>query len=243
MPDKDMFEGLDRAPILHALRMHVDLDADVSDALAALYAREGARVAELLRETRVLAGQLDPSKDGIGSRLDLERWLATILRGPHDRTWFDARIRCGREGWADMRPLAATLLIARVRDGLIEISSANGDQPGAAGHRVTNALGRLFDLEMAIVILDVEFGAIVVLDRDGADPIRSASREAAVAVGNMLAVIETSAQLIRRYFDLTTPRRADIERHLQRIAKQIDGARTEVRQLLEAAMAARSLMH
>lgn len=237
-----MFEGLDR-PILQALRLHVELEADVSDALTALHARESSKLGELLHEARVLASQLDPSRAGIESRLDLETWLRTVLRGPHDHAWFDTRVQSGRRGWADMPPLPSALLIARVRHRLTEMAGALGGPNVTASRRVADAVGRLFDLEVAIVVLNLDTRPIADSKREETRFVGVAAREAALAVGSALAVIETSAYLIGRYSDLSAPRYSDVERHLIRIAKQVESAKKQLRQLLEAVKGVRPLGH
>jgi hypothetical protein len=238
-----MFDRLDRRPILHALRTHVALDNDVSDALTALHARKVAGLGELLTEARALADELDPSQGGAGSGLDLETWLRTMLHGPHNGVWFDTRVESGRQGWADMPPLASAVVIARLRHRVTEMAAVWHDPTGATADRVAAALGRLFDLEMAIIIVEVDLAPVLVASRDETDAIRSAQREAIFAIGNALAVIETSAYLIGRYSDRDSPSRADIDRHLDRIAKQVVRTKREVGQLLKAAVGGRPLVH
>ncbi|HVZ73482.1 MAG TPA: hypothetical protein VHJ20_13970 [Polyangia bacterium] len=232
-----MFEG---THVLDILRLHVALDADVSAALTSLHDRAKVDLATLLREARVLAAQLVQSQDGVESSLDLERWVGTLLRGPHDRTWFDARIECGRQGWAGMPPLESAILIARVRHRLTEMAKAFAT-PGTPA-RVTEGLGRLFDLEMAILVLAPEPGAPRSGGPGGTDVTWFTARRASLAVGKTLAVIETSAYLIGRYQNAAAPRYADIERHLLRINEQVGSARKELRHLVEAAFPA-SLVH
>ena len=238
-----MLDQVDRHPILDALRTHVALDAEVSDALTALHAREGAGLGEVLSEARALATQLDPSGGSARSRLDLETWLRTILRGPHDSAWFDTRVECGRQGWTGVPPLASAVVIARLRHRLTEVAVAWHEPTDGMAARVAHALGRLFDLEMAIIILDIDTGGTALANRDEVDSLRPTQRDAALAIGNALAVIETSAYLIGRYSDAGAPRRSDVERHLDRIAKHVVRAKQEIAQLLHLMKGPGSLVH
>lgn len=238
-----MLEPADRNPILNALRTHVALDAEVSDALTALHAREGAGLAELSSEVCELAERMDPSKEGRGSSLELGPWLGAILRGPHDSKWFDARLESGRQGWVDVPPLSSAVLIARARHRLTEMARASHEPTGGMGDRLANALGRLFDLEMAIIILDIEVGATALGKRGEDGPLRSTQREAVFAIGGALAVIETSAYLIGRYCSQDSPRLSDIERHVDRITRQVLRTKTELGQLFQGVTDVDPLRH
>ena len=238
-----MLERVDQKPILHALRSHVALEEDVSVALTALHSREGTGLADLMNEARDLVRQLTPPTAGSGTRLDLESWLRTMLRGPHDGAWFDTRVECGRQGWTEIPPLASAVLMARLRHRLTEMAIACHSPTEGMGGRVANALGRLFDLEMAIIILDVDVGASVATGDREIGSARSAEREAVLAMGNALAVIDTSVYLIGRYFGQASPPRSDIERHLDRIAEHVLRAKKELGQFLRALGGIGPLMH
>lgn len=216
--------------MLSALRSHVSLDSDVSDALTALHAREGARLAVVLKEAREFAGELDSSQERPGSKLDLDAWLGRVLRGPHDGTWFSVRLRSGRDTWGDVPPLASAVLISRVRQQLTEIA-ATCDDVGTTAPRIMSALGRLFDLEMAIIILDLGAGGA---DDVGPTYAPSVPQEATLAIGNALAVIETSAYLIGRYCAQGSPPTADVERHVERILRQVERTKIALGQLAKA---------
>lgn len=232
----------DRRPLLSALRAHVALDRDVSEALTALYVREPDGLAALLDEVRNFARELRASPAEMGSRWNLEGWLGTLLRGPHDGAWFDTRVECGRQEWADIPPLASAVLLGRVRHGLTEMAAWGAGTSGMEG-RIANALGRIFDLEMAIIVVDgVQTGGGARSDGDDAQSLAE-QRGAVLAIGNALAVIETSAYLIGRYSDPATGRASDIERHLERINDQVRRAQKALLRVLEVAAAPSRFVH
>jgi hypothetical protein len=222
--------------VLEGLRDYVALDADVSDALTAFHEREGESVSAVLSEGRDLANRLEPRDQAAHpSQRDLENWLGSVLRGPHGGRWFDERVRSPLRGWSDLPTEVSVLVVGRMRQRLTEIATATSTKLDDARERITDALARLFDLELALTgfELDVTIGAKATMIE--VDPLRALVAEASPNMRNALGVIETSAYLVRRYSELVNPGHPQIEHHLARISKQVQRTHQEIGRIVEAA--------
>lgn len=225
-----------QAPLLGALRTHVSLDTGVSDALTALHRREGESLSAILSEARDLAGLLEPRDlGGHRSQLYLESWLGAVLCGPHDGSWFDERLRSPFRGWSDLPMVVSALVVGRVRQRVTAIATATSTKLDDASERITDALARLFDLELALTHFDVDVTSDAKATIADVDPLRALVGEASLNIRNALGVIETSAYLVRRYGERVGPGHPKIERHLGRISKHVERAHQEIARLVEAA--------
>lgn len=233
----------DRQPLLVAMRNHVALDPDVSDALDGLEETERESLSVVLDEARDLAARLAPRGDGERqSRLDLESWLAAVLRGPHDRRWFDERVRSGMRGWSNLPPVVCVLVIGRVRQRLTEIATMRPAKLEPRRERIADALARLFDLEVVLVHFDRDRTKRSASTTSPLDPLHSIPNETSARILNALGVIETSAYLVRRYSAEASPGNANIERHLDRISKHVQRTNLEIVRLVGTAHLRSQLM-
>lgn len=231
-----MIGELEHQAVLDALRNHVALAADVSDALTVLQDRERKSLSVALSEARDLAGRLQPREDGEHqSQQDLENWLGAVLRGPHDGKWFDERVRSRLRGWAHLPAVTNALIIGRVRLRLTEIATLTSAKLNQGGERITDALARLFDLELVLVHFDLEVTNATTATFTEVDPLRSLTAEASLNIRDAIHVIDTSAYLVRHYCEQFVDGNTNIDRHLNRISKHAERANLEVGRLLDAA--------
>ncbi len=231
-----MFGAPNLQPVLETLRTHVALDSDVSEAITNLCGRAGESLSNLLSEANDLATRLEP--EDVGQRRSqgyLETWLEAVLRGPHDDRWFDERLRSRHRGWTDLPPATSAVVIGRLRHRLTEIAAEGTASWDSLGARVATSLGRLFDLELALTLGELDdklFKSAAAVDFDPILPIVEAAN---LAVGNALGVIETSAFLIRRYSSRIAPGHDGIERHLDRISKHVQQTKVEMGRIVAVA--------
>lgn len=222
----------DQPPVLEALRSHVALASDVSEAIDMLGERETESLSAVLDEAHDLVGRLAPQNDGAHqSHLELEGWLSAVLRGPHDARWFDERVRSRIGGWSNLPPVTCILVIGRVRHRLTEIATTTSVRLKPERERITDALARLFDLEVALLSLNRQVPETNTSPTVPVDPLLSMPKEAGARLLNALGVIETSAYLVRRYSEQVAPGNADIERHLDRISRHVQTTYVEIGRL------------
>lgn len=224
-----------RQPLLEAWRSYVFLEQDVSDALSSLHEREEESLSVVLSEARDLAGRLEPREDqGHQSQQDLESWLGAVLCGPHDERWFDERVCSHLRGWADLSRVASVVVIGRVRHRLTEIATITSAKLNHGSERITNAIARLFDLEMALSHSDFESDADTATVGE-VDPLGALGKDSLNNIVSALGVIETSAYLVRRYSEQVAPGYANIARHVGRILKHVRRTNLEIVRLVGAA--------
>jgi hypothetical protein len=230
-------------PLLDAMWDHVALDPDVSNALDAFEQTERESLSVVLSEARDLAGRFAPRRDGERrSRLDLESWLRAVLRGPHDRRWFDERVRSGMRGWSNLPSVICVLVIGRVRQRLTEIATMRSAKLEPRREQIADALARLFDLEVALVHFDRDLTEGDASTTTQVDPLHSMPSETSARILNALGVIETSAYLVGRYSAEASPGNANIERHLDRISRQVQRTNLEIVRLVGTAHLRSQLM-
>jgi hypothetical protein len=233
----------ERQPLLDAMRDHVALDPDISDALDALEKTERESLSVVLNEARDLAGRLASPPDGEHpSQLDLEGWLGAVLRGPHDARWFDERVRSGMRSWSRLPPAVCVLVIGRVRHRLTEIATTPSAKLEPRRERIADALARLFDLEVVLVHFDRDLTEGDASTTTPVDPLHSMPSETSARILNALGVIETSAYLVGRYSAEVSPGNANIERHLDRISKHVQRTNMEIVRLVGTAHLRSQLM-
>ena len=233
----------DRQPLLDAMRNHVALDPDVSDAIDVLEETERESLSVVLNEARDLAGRLAPRRDGEHPpQLDLESWLGAVLRGPHDGRWFAERVRSGMRGWSNLPPIVCVLVIGRVRHRLTEIATMTSVKLEPSRSRIADALARLFDLEVMLVHFDQGLTKGSGSTTSHLDPLHSIPSETSARILNALGVIETSAYLVGRYSAEASPGNPNIERHLDRISKHVQRTNLEIVRLVGTAHLRSQLM-
>ena len=227
-----------RQPVHEALRNHVSLPGDVSDALTALPERDRESLSVVLSEARHLADQLESREAGEHpSQTNLERWLGAVLRGPHDESWFDERVRSGLRGWSDLPPVVHILVIGCVRQRLIDLVISTSPSLIHSRERISDALARLFDFELALVHLDSSVGDETQGPISEADPLNALPGETSLDIRNALSVIETSVYLVRHYSE-RGPGHANLGRHLDRILKHLHRTKLEIVRLVSVATSA-----
>ncbi|GMV11887.1 MAG: histidine kinase [Polyangiaceae bacterium] len=167
----------------------------------------------------------------------LEEWLASSLRGPHDLEWMAARRRIGlvhvRVGLQQRFMLTA---MNRVRTGLVRsvqrVYAADTERRAAA----ELAVHQLLDLELA-VMLDSYHDYL-------SSSIRSNERLAtigqlAASVGhelrNPLGIIESSLFLARQRVTKLAIDDAPLEKHVQRMQKQVTQCSAIIKNLMDLA--------
>ncbi|HZL20156.1 MAG TPA: hypothetical protein VFG23_20660 [Polyangia bacterium] len=230
-------------PLLDAMREDVALDPDVSDALDALRQTERESLSVVLSEARDLAGRLAPRPDGERrSQLDLESWLGAVLRGPHDRLWFEERVRSGMRGWSNLPPVVCVLVIGRVRQRLTEIATMTSVTLEPSRERIADALARLFDLELVLVHFDRDLTDDNAFATTHVGPLGAIPSETSARIFNALGVIETSAYLVGRYSAEASPGNVNIERHLDRISRHVQRTNLEIVRLVGTAHLRSQLM-
>ena len=230
-----MFGEPQRLSVQEALRHHVSLQADVSDALTALPRRQDKSLSVALSEARDLAAQLEPGEEGgLPSQTKLESWLGAVLRGPHDEGWFDGRVRSDLRGWSELTPAAHILVIGCLRRRLTDLAVSTSPNLIDGKERISDALARLFEFELALVHLDARIADETAGRSSGADPLSALPGEASRDIRNALSVIETSVYLVRHYSQ-RGPGYANLGRHLDRILKHLHRTKLEIVRLVSGA--------
>lgn len=191
----------------------------------------------VLSEARDLARRLEPQEEGGHPSLrNLESWLGAVLHGPHDQRWFDERVRSELRGWSDLTPVAQILVIGCVRQRLTDLATSASPDLIDGKERISDALARLFDFELALVHLDVRFGDETAGPISEGDPLTELPGEASREIRNALSVVETSVYLVRHYSQRRSGQ-ANLGRHLDRILKHLHRTKLEIVRLVGAAAA------
>jgi signal transduction histidine kinase len=179
------------------------------------------------------AAVLGGSRDG-GQRIKrtVIRWLDSLLTGPHDQSYFEARARIGHTHVRLKLPQAYIFTaMNRVRVRLLEILRDNVTDAQEV-HRIANALHQILDLDLAIVL---ETYRDDLLDRTRRVERLATIGEFAASIGhelrNPLNVIDGSVYIVGRRYDRLLAQHPALAKHVQRIASEARRANQTIRDL------------
>ncbi len=163
----------------------------------------------------------------------LVEWMRSGLAGPHDHAFYERRCRIGRKHVQIRLPQRFMFTAMNlIRIDFRDVVATSSDMSLSSAVPLLNALDRLFDLELAIML--------ATFAEDSEIRLRNAERLAtigqlAASIGhdlrNPLGVIESSLFILRKRVDDDS--RA--ERHLTKISSQVDNCNHIVTDLLELA--------
>jgi signal transduction histidine kinase len=164
---------------------------------------------------------------------ELEEWMRTGLAGPHDHAYYERRSRIGRRhvliGLAQRFMFTAMNLIRRDFHHLADTHFARNP---AARLRLDDALDRLFDMELAIMLQTYQEDSDARLRRHE----RLATiGQIAASIGhdlrNPLGVMQSSLYILRK----RAGQDGRVQRHIDKIDAQIRACDDIVKNLLELA--------
>jgi two-component system, NtrC family, sensor histidine kinase HydH len=167
----------------------------------------------------------------------LTRWIDELFRGPHDEAYCERRARIGRiHVLIDLPQAYMFTAMDRIRVRASDVlSEALADDP-ATLRRVHTALHQILDIELAIM-LETYREDLLVKNRT-AERLATIGQFAA-GIGhelrNPLAVVESSAFLVRQrlgQLDIDDP---GVKRHLDKIAAEVRRSNKTINDLLELA--------
>jgi signal transduction histidine kinase len=226
-----------------AARKYVGFDAAAVQALAAFLPLAAPTFGEIvddfydaiLRHPRSRAALTGGGVQVARLKKTLVGWLATGLEGPHDQGYLDARRRIG-EVHVNIRLPQELMFTAmnRVRRGLL--ARARETLSGSALQQTADALEQWLDLELALMLDSYA--------EHWATRVRAGERLAtigqfAAAIGhelrNPLSVVESSTSLVAQRLEQLGVHDAVVEKHHQRISRQIKNCGDTIHGLLELA--------
>jgi two-component system sensor histidine kinase HydH len=234
--EQQQFEGV---------RRYVGFDSDTSRRLAELHPLVAAELPALVtdfydaidREPEASAAITGGAEQRQRLEQSLLRWLESSLTGPHDFAYLAARHRIGmvhvRIGLQQRYMLTA---MSRIRVGLSElvrrVYAGDPDRQNAT----LKAVNRLLDVELAIM-LDSYHSYLT-------ERVRNAERLAtigqlAATIGhelrNPLGIIESSMFLLRQRISRLQVDDAQVEKHHDRVQKQVRQCSKTITNLLDLA--------
>lgn len=160
-------------------------------------------------------------------------WLDSGLAGPHDEAWYERRARIGRVHVQISLPqrymfTAMNVMRTDVRE-IIEMAYVGAEQL-AERVRVNDALDRLFDMELAIMLHTYsEDSEAKMRRRERLATVGQLAASIAHELRNPLSVMESSVYLIRR----KVTEDPKMTRHLDKIEAQIRTSGGIITDLLE----------
>ena len=166
-------------------------------------------------------------------KLTLEEWMRSGLTGPHDEAFYTRRARIGRVHVRIGLPQRFMFTAMNVmRRDMHHLISEHADGPPALARRMHDAVDRLFDIELAIMLQTYHEDSDARLRRHE----RLATiGQIAASIGhdlrNPLGVMQSSLYLVRKRAG-EDPRAV---RHLDKIGTQIELCDDIIRNLLELA--------
>jgi signal transduction histidine kinase len=167
----------------------------------------------------------------------LTAWLNSLLRGPHDDAYHEARDRIGRAHVRIGLPQAYMFTaINRIRVHLGRVARQSlRDQPAKLA-RIEDAMNQILDLDLAIML--ESYRADLTRKTEQAERL-AAMGEFASSIGHELraplGVIESSLYLLRQHVGPEAAAAPPVAKHLDRIAEQVRGSRRTIDDLLELA--------
>ncbi len=225
--------------LLEELKRYVGWSAEDEEALRALHAPAAprfARIAEVFYDT-ILAHEgarqsLRGGETQVGHlKVTLQRWMDGVLRGPWDEAYYESRARIGRYHVRIDLPqhymFGAMNVVRRELNAVVDETYA-GD-PAARG-RARRALGRILDLELAIMLHTYRED---LLARQARAERLSTFGQLVGSIGhdlrNPLGVIESSVYILRGRVEQDER----VHKHLDRIGHQLAVANGIITNLLD----------
>jgi two-component system sensor histidine kinase HydH len=167
----------------------------------------------------------------------LLRWIDTMLLGPHDEAYYEARARIGRIHVRIALPQQYMIVaMNRIRVHLFDVLRAEIGDPDRSA-RISTALNQIIDLELAIMLETYR--------EDLIEKNRTAERLATIGqyaanVGhelrNPLGVIDSSLYLMRQRLGESAARAPQVAKHLDRIETEVKRANQTIADLLDLAL-------
>jgi two-component system, NtrC family, sensor histidine kinase HydH len=167
----------------------------------------------------------------------LTAWLDSLLLGPHDDAYLEARARIGRIHVRISLPQAYMFTaMNRIRGRLSDVTHRSlRDQPAKLA-RSEDALNQILDLDLAIML--ETYREDLTRKNEQAERL-AAMGEFASSIGHELrgpiAVIESSLYLLRQHIGPEASAAPRVAKHLERIAHQLRDSRRTIDDLLELA--------
>lgn len=167
----------------------------------------------------------------------LHQWLAEVFTGPHDEAYFERRARIGRVHVRIALPQAYMFTaMDRIRVRALDVlRTALAADPARLG-RIATALHQILDIDLAIM-LETYREDLVAKNRT-AERLSTIGQFAA-GIGhelrNPLGVVESSVYLIRQRVQQLGLEDPAIDRHLDKIAAEVQRSNKTINELLELA--------
>jgi signal transduction histidine kinase len=167
----------------------------------------------------------------------LLRWFDELFRGPHDEAYFERRARIGRmHVRIDLPQAYMFTAMDRIRVRTADVLRAALSHDPPALQRASNALHQLLDIELAIM-LETYREDLVAKNRT-AERLATIGQFAA-GIGhelrNPLGVVESSVFLVRQRLHQLGINDPTVERHLEKIANEVQRSNKTINELLELA--------
>jgi signal transduction histidine kinase len=164
-------------------------------------------------------------------------WIDELFRGPHDEEYFQRRARIGRVHVQISLPqvyMFTAMDRIRVKTQAVIRQSSGFDAERAA--RTSTALDQMLDIELAIM-LETYREDLVAKNRT-AERLATIGQFAA-GIGhelrNPLGVVESSAFLVTRRLEQLQISDANLSRHMEKIASEVQRSNKTINDLLELA--------
>ena len=167
----------------------------------------------------------------------LQRWLGTLLLGPHNEDYVSRRARIGSIHVHIHLPQAYMFTaMNRIRVRLLGIA---GKAFGFAPNRleaITSAVDQILDIELAIMLESYREALVA---RNRTNERLATIGQYAASIGhelrNPLGVMESSLYLLNQHLGPTVAMQPNVRKHLDRIATEVKQSAKTIRDLLELA--------
>lgn len=167
----------------------------------------------------------------------LLQWIDEIFQGPHDEAYFQRRARIGRmHVQIDLPQMYMFTAMDRIRVKSLDVLRAASDADPASSRRMITALHQILDIELAIM-LETYREDLLAKNRT-AERLATIGQFAA-GIGhelrNPLGVVESSAFLVTRRLEQLHIADANISKHMEKIAAEVQRSNKTINDLLELA--------